>query len=144
METNKSYIKTDNNTLIQENSIRWIEKKSDCLQICIKATGCSGIGDTFKICKENNPNAYNKFNKYFIEDNNLTINKTKAKIDNISYIRADNNIIIQENSVRWIKKMSDCLEVCAKFNGCTIGSDTLKICKENSTDSYNKFNSMFE
>jgi len=138
MENNVSYIKTDDNTLIQENDIRWIRKNSDCLRICIKPTGCY-IEDTFKLCKENNLDAYNKINAQFIETK-----ADKAKTDNISYIKADNNIIIQENKIRWIKKMSDCLEVCAKFNGCTIGCDTLKICKTNSTDSYNKFNSMFE
>ena len=46
-------IKTDDNTLIQENDIRWIRKNSDCLRICIKPTGCY-IEDTFKLCKENN------------------------------------------------------------------------------------------
>ena len=33
-----------------------------------------------------------------------------------SYIKADNNIIINEKCITWVKKMGDCLEVCAKNN----------------------------
>jgi hypothetical protein len=63
----------------------------------------------------------------------------------ITYIRADNNVIINEMSIRWVKKMGDCLEVCSKQKGCTkVGYDTIKICKINSLDSYNKLNKHFE
>jgi hypothetical protein len=39
---------------------------SDCLEVCIKSTGCNvKNGDTHKICKINNPDSYNKLNKHF-------------------------------------------------------------------------------
>ena len=56
MENNQSYIKTDNNIIINEKCIIWVKKIDECLEVCIKSTGCyvkSG-GDTHKICKLNN------------------------------------------------------------------------------------------
>ena len=38
--------------------------------------------------------------------------------NSVSYIKADNNIIINEKCIAWVKKMEDCLEVCAKTTGC--------------------------
>jgi len=62
---------------------------------------------------------------------------------NISYLNADNNTIINENQIRWVKKMYECLEVCTKSNGC--GSTyTHKICKWNNYESYMKLNKHFE
>ena len=63
-----------------------------------------------------------------------------------SYIKADGNRIINEKYIRWVKKMDECLAVCAKFEGCDIeyGYDTHKICKINNPDSYNKLNKYFE
>ncbi len=66
METN--YIKTDNNTVINKKTIRWIHKMSDCLEVCTKQTGCSldrRRGDTHIICKLNSPDSYNKLNSLF-------------------------------------------------------------------------------
>jgi hypothetical protein len=60
-----------------------------------------------------------------------------------SYIKADNNTIINEKYIRWIKKIDDCLKVCAKPIGCT-NTDTLDICKIYNPDSYNKLNKHFE
>ena len=67
MENNQSYIKMDNNIIINEKCIKWVKKIDECLEVCIKSTGCyvkSG-GDTHKICKINNSDSYNKLNKYF-------------------------------------------------------------------------------
>jgi len=61
----------------------------------------------------------------------------------ISFIKADDNKIINEKFIRWVKKMDECLEVCQKFTGCEIGKDTHKICKLNNPDSYNKLNIHF-
>lgn len=61
-----------------------------------------------------------------------------------SYLKSDNNKIINEKCIRWVKKMSDCLEVCAKSTGCTSGRDTHRICKANNPDSYNKINVHFD
>ena len=38
---------------------------SECLEICVKLTGCTDNGDTHKICKLNNLDSYNKLNKHF-------------------------------------------------------------------------------
>jgi hypothetical protein len=67
MENNNTfYIKTDDNKIINEKHIRWVQKMSDCLQVCMKTTGCSLENkDTHKICKLNNLDSYNKLNKYF-------------------------------------------------------------------------------
>lgn len=61
-----------------------------------------------------------------------------------SYIKADDNTIINEKCIRWVKKMSECLEVCSVSTGCTVKYNTLKICKINNFDSYNKLNKYFE
>ena len=62
-----------------------------------------------------------------------------------TYIRTDNNIIVNEKYIRWVKKMNDCLEVCIKSTGCSIeDKGTHKIFKINSLDSYNKLNKHFE
>jgi len=67
MENYKTlYFKTDDNKIINEKSITWVKKMSECLEICVKASGCKGNDiDTHKICKLNNLDSYNKLNKYF-------------------------------------------------------------------------------
>ena len=62
-----------------------------------------------------------------------------------AYIKTDDNKIINEQHIRWVKKLNDCLEVCTKSTGCNIDSkDTHKICKVNNLNSYNKLNKHFE
>jgi hypothetical protein len=71
-------------------------------------------------------------------DNPRTTNK-------ISYLKADDNKIINEKCIRWVKKMSNCLEVCTRSSGCNIDAgQTHKICKSNNPDSYEKLNRLFE
>ena len=68
MESNNNtiFIKTDDNKIINEKCIRWVKKMSDCLEVCIKSTGCSlNNGTTHKICKLNNLDSYNRVNKHF-------------------------------------------------------------------------------
>ena len=60
-----------------------------------------------------------------------------------SYIRTDDNAIINEKYIRWVKKMGDCLEVCIKSNGCKVNEDTHKISKLKNLDSYNKLSKFF-
>ena len=62
----------------------------------------------------------------------------------ISYIKTDDNKIINEKCIRWIKKFDDCLEVCMKPDGCAIHKDTHRICKLYNLDSYNKLNTNFK
>ena len=65
MESNQSYIKTDDGKVINERYIRWIAVKMDeCLAVCVKSDGCD-ITSTHKICKINNPSSYSKLNKLF-------------------------------------------------------------------------------
>lgn len=65
MENNNSYIKTDDNRIINEKYIRWVKKLSECLEVCSKMTGCSSGRDTHKVCKINNSESYHKLNKHF-------------------------------------------------------------------------------
>ncbi len=66
MQNNNSYIKTDDNKIINEKSIKWIKKIDDCLYICTKSIGCKHNNiDTHKICKLNNIDSYNKLNTFF-------------------------------------------------------------------------------
>jgi len=52
MENNQTYIKTDNNKIINEKCIKWVEKMGECLEVCVKSIGCHGkSGDTHKISK---------------------------------------------------------------------------------------------
>jgi hypothetical protein len=68
METKQSsYIKTDDNRVINEKYIRWVKKINECLEVCSKSTGCSLSQDTHKICKINNSNSYHKLNQLFEE-----------------------------------------------------------------------------
>jgi hypothetical protein len=62
-----TYIKADDNTLINEKCITWVKQMDECLMVCAKKDGCDirdwgyRITSTHKICKTNNPESYNKF-----------------------------------------------------------------------------------
>jgi len=80
---------TNNNKIINEKCIEWVEKMSECLEVCTKSIGSHGkssadtnkmcfevctksigchgksYGNTHKICKLNNLDNYNKLNKHF-------------------------------------------------------------------------------
>jgi hypothetical protein len=61
-----SYLKTDDNKIINEKHIRWVKKMNNCLEVCTKSTGCSILnGDTHRICKLNTPDSYDKLNAHF-------------------------------------------------------------------------------
>jgi hypothetical protein len=66
MENNQKYIKADNNKLINEKCIKWVQKIDECLEVCTLSTGCNiQNGSTHKICKLNNFDSYNRLNKHF-------------------------------------------------------------------------------
>lgn len=66
MERFQNYIKVDNNRIINEKCIKWVEKMGECLEVCTKSSGCNvRSGDTSTICKSNNLDSYNKLNKHF-------------------------------------------------------------------------------
>ena len=61
-----------------------------------------------------------------------------------TYIRTDDNKLLNEACIRWIKKMDDCLEICTRSIGCSIEQgSTHRLCKLNNLDSYNKLNILF-
>ena len=64
-----SYIKTDNNTLLNEKCIKWIKKVNECMEVCMKGNGCY-IGDTHSICKKTSIDSYNQLNKHFATRDN--------------------------------------------------------------------------
>ena len=59
-----SYVKTDDNRMINEKYIRWIKKIDECLYVCNKSRGCVSI-DTHRICKVKNPSSYARLNAPF-------------------------------------------------------------------------------
>jgi hypothetical protein len=63
----------------------------------------------------------------------------------IVFIKADNDVVINEKCIKWVKKIEECLSVCTKSNGCTTNEyrDTHKICKLTNPNSYNKLNNLF-
>jgi len=61
-----------------------------------------------------------------------------------TYLKTDDNKILNVKHIRWVKKMDDCLEICTKSDGCVAGKSTHRICKLNNVDSYNKLNKYFE
>ena len=67
-----SFLRTDDNKIINITCIRWVKKMNECLEICIKTDGCNNNIDndqlknnTHRICKIYNLNDYNRLNKYF-------------------------------------------------------------------------------
>ena len=62
---NKQFIKVDDNTVINKNTIRWIKKMDECLAVCNKSDACILNRSTHKVCKIYNPDSYALLNKYF-------------------------------------------------------------------------------
>jgi hypothetical protein len=65
---NTTFIKTDNNLIVNETCIRWVSKMNECLYICTDNDGCSRnpeYGDKHRVCKITNPHSYNKLNAFF-------------------------------------------------------------------------------
>jgi hypothetical protein len=63
--TENTYLKTDDNKIINETHIRWVKKMSECLEVCTKSNGRNNFSKTHKICKSNNPHSYQKLNYFF-------------------------------------------------------------------------------
>ena len=56
-----------------------------------------------------------------------------------SFIKLDNNIILNMDCIRWAKKMDECLQIYSKSNGCRDNKkETHIVCKINNADSYNR------
>jgi hypothetical protein len=61
-----------------------------------------------------------------------------------AYVKTDDNKVLNVKAITWIRKMSDCLDVCTRTIGCQLEKDTHKICKFHTPDSYNKLNALFD
>jgi len=62
--------------------------------------------------------------------------------DQSFYLKTDDNKVINQKYIRWVKKMDDCFKVCTKADGCD-EKDTHKICRFNNPYSYDKLNDLF-
>jgi hypothetical protein len=66
-------------------------------------------------------------------------------MDKDLFIKTDDNKVINEKYIRWVKKMNNCLEICTKSIGCAEkNGDTHNICELKSPDSYYKLNELFK
>jgi hypothetical protein len=53
-----------------------------------------------------------------------------------TFHKTDDNRIINEAAIRWVKQMGECLEVCLKTDGCQTPQNTHRICKNINPSSY--------
>ncbi len=61
-----TFLKTDNNIIINEAAEKWVKKMNECMNVCIKSEGCTSfMNHTHSICKKYNPDSYEKLNKHF-------------------------------------------------------------------------------
>ena len=73
----------------------------------------------------------------------MDANYDKQNYNKQTFIKVDDNTVISENYIRWIKKIDECLKICNKPAGCS-DTDVHKVCKVYNADSYNKLNKYFE
>ena len=65
-QASRSFLKTDDDRIINEARIIWAKRANDCMYACMKTVGCGpGAGDAHKICKAVNEESYNRLNKHF-------------------------------------------------------------------------------
>ena len=64
-----TFLKTQDNRIINERHIRWVKKVEECFEVCMKSNGCKGgLGgfmDIHRVCKKNHPSSYDKLIHYF-------------------------------------------------------------------------------
>lgn len=62
-----------------------------------------------------------------------------------TYIKTDENVVVNEKYIRWIKKVDECMEICSRFNGCSLETSkhNLRVCKLNNPDSYKRMEQLF-
>jgi len=61
-----------------------------------------------------------------------------------NFLSIDDNILINERCVRWVKKMDECIYVCDKLYGCNDVNGTYKICKETNPRNYEVWSQKFQ
>jgi hypothetical protein len=52
------------------------------------------------------------------------------------FLMIDDDIMINERFVRWVKKVDECMLVCDKLYGCNSVGGTYKICKATHPKNY--------
>ena len=60
-----TFLKTDDNRIINEAAIRWVKQMGECLEVCLKTDGCEIQQGTHRICKDVNPSSYVKLESHF-------------------------------------------------------------------------------
>jgi len=66
MNTSKpTFLKTDENKIINEAAIRWVKQMGECLEVCLKVDGCQIPQNTHRICKNLNPSSYAALERHF-------------------------------------------------------------------------------
>jgi len=63
--TKTTFLKTDDNRIINEAAIRWVKQMGECLEVCLKTDGYQIQQTTHRICKNVNPSSYAKLEKHF-------------------------------------------------------------------------------
>lgn len=69
MDSKISYLKADDDKIINEHSILWVKKMNNCLEICNRSSGCYVKGDIHQICKDKSPLSFKYLDKHFAPSN---------------------------------------------------------------------------
>ena len=64
-------------------------------------------------------------------------------MENTQFIKTDDKLVNMQH-IRWLKKFTDCMEVCTRSDDCVLFKDTHRVCKETSPISYTRLNHLFE
>lgn len=66
-----------------------------------------------------------------------------------TFFKTDDNMMVNVNYIRWIKKHDDCFHICSTATACGIFDNkefvgTMRVCKNNTPKSYNELNELFD
>lgn len=61
-----------------------------------------------------------------------------AEYQQPSYLKVDGNKVVNENHIRWVERLHDCMYICMKSN------DVQSVCKGNNTETFDLLNNKFE
>ena len=71
------------------------------------------------------------------------MNESKHKSNVTNYIKMDNNTLVNESAIRWVRKMDECMKICTRSDGCSL-INTHSLCKVTNADSYHYLQRFFE
>ena len=67
MDNTPTFLKTNDNKIINQKHIHWVQKIGYCLHVCTRSIGCNiNNGTTHQICKLNNPHSFHTLNTFFL------------------------------------------------------------------------------